>query len=230
MTIVANGSINSAPTGQPPFSYSWSTGDTVQNLSGLCAGNYFLTTTDSNGCVTTDTAVVEVVEQPTPPPVTIINATCNGCCDGTATANLAGGFPPFTYAWSCTGQTTLTVTGLCAGTCDVLVTDSMGCATFMTCTISQPPLSIEYLNFYSMVSIYPNPNTGQFTLEMDLQEETKLSIKLYHITGQMIYSKEIGSITGNYSMQTDLSGNPKGMYYLQVGTDNDLVTQKIIFH
>lgn len=39
-------------TGAPPFQLAWSTGDTTASLSGLPAGDYFLTLTDATGCST----------------------------------------------------------------------------------------------------------------------------------------------------------------------------------
>ncbi|MCC7233392.1 MAG: SprB repeat-containing protein, partial [Bacteroidia bacterium] len=38
--------------GTPPYSYSWSTGQTTQNIFGLGAGVYILTVTDAGGCIT----------------------------------------------------------------------------------------------------------------------------------------------------------------------------------
>jgi gliding motility-associated-like protein len=55
-----------------------------------------------------------------------VNATC-GVCNGSATANVNGGLPPYTYTWTPGGQTTQTATGLCGGTYIVTVNDSTGC-------------------------------------------------------------------------------------------------------
>lgn len=48
----------------PPFSYSWSTGDTVSNLSNLSAGQYVVEVTNARGCLLTDTFNLSELNQP----------------------------------------------------------------------------------------------------------------------------------------------------------------------
>src|SRR5262245_10813077 len=57
-------SLTATPTGTPPFSFSWSTGDTSQtiNVCPVAATNYWVTITDSTGCSATDTVSVTVVD------------------------------------------------------------------------------------------------------------------------------------------------------------------------
>ncbi len=65
-----------------------------------------------------------------PPPLTLTTTwtqpTCNPGTDGTATVNVAGAMGTITYAWSPSGQTTSTATGLAMGTYTVTVTTSFG--------------------------------------------------------------------------------------------------------
>jgi gliding motility-associated-like protein len=44
-----------------PYTYNWSNGGTNDYINNLCAGTYFLTLTDSRGCVISDTA--EIIDQ-----------------------------------------------------------------------------------------------------------------------------------------------------------------------
>lgn len=44
--------------GTPPYSYNWSNSSTAATITGLGEGQYFLTVTDANGCVFTDTALL----------------------------------------------------------------------------------------------------------------------------------------------------------------------------
>lgn len=64
--------------------------------------------------------------------------TCYNACNGTATLTPSGGVAPYTYSWSPGGQTTATVTGLCAGSNTAYVIDSQGCVATIVVTITQP--------------------------------------------------------------------------------------------
>ncbi len=123
---VCDGSAIAVPNGGvPPYSFSWSNGQTINAVGGLCAGNYTVTVVDAIGC-----SVIQNVTINEPPILSVsvsgIAANCNGSCDGQATANPIGGTGPYTYLWS-TNATTQTITALCAGTYTVTVTDVNGC-------------------------------------------------------------------------------------------------------
>ncbi len=55
-------------------------------------------------------------------------------CDGTAQATTTGGTAPYTYTWS-NGSSSNSLTGLCADTFNVTVTDANGCSTDTTIII-----------------------------------------------------------------------------------------------
>ena len=120
------------------YSYSWSNGAITEDVSGLIAGNYSVTVTDNNNCsVTADTIVTE----PTPLTVTIINVNhllCYGESNGSATANVTGGIPPYTYSWTPSGNTDAMATGLNAGSYTVVVTDLNNCQQTAIITITEP--------------------------------------------------------------------------------------------
>lgn len=75
-------------------------------------------------------------------------ATCYGACDGTATATVINGVPPYAFMWSPGGQTTQTITGQCAGIYTCTMTDSNGCTATAQCTIGSPgPLQVSIFNY-----------------------------------------------------------------------------------
>lgn len=61
--VSADGTADISVSGPfPPYTYSWSNGDTAASLTGLLPGTYTVTITDGNGCQRVDSAVVSLDE------------------------------------------------------------------------------------------------------------------------------------------------------------------------
>lgn len=93
-----NGAITVTPTGgNGTYSYNWSNGATIQNISGLAANTYSVTITDGLGCTYTSSATI--IE----PTLLALSAptitTSNGGYNGTIKVNPTGGTAPYTYQW-----------------------------------------------------------------------------------------------------------------------------------
>ncbi len=78
------------------------------------------------------------------------------------------------------------------------------------------------------VLIYPNPNTGEFTLVMLIPQTQDMVLKITNMLGQQVYSEVLNKIKGHYQKQIDLSQYPKGIYNLQVVSDRALFNKKLI--
>lgn len=115
----------SATGGDDPYTGLWSNGVVGLVNSNLGAGTYTITITDESGCTNTASSVVT---QPTQIVVNVATTdeTSSGANDGTATANVSGGTPGYSYLWS-TGATTQTITGLAPGIYTVTITDTQTC-------------------------------------------------------------------------------------------------------
>nr|WP_294859678.1 T9SS type A sorting domain-containing protein [uncultured Fluviicola sp.] len=133
-----NGAINLTPSGGTgPYTFNWASGPTTEDRTGLVAGSYSVTITDVNGCTGTASATVT---QPTALNATSsqTNVSCNGGSNGTATVNVTGGTPSYTYSWSPSGGTFASTTGRPAGTYTVTITDANACQTTRSFTITEP--------------------------------------------------------------------------------------------
>ena len=136
-----NGSASVAVTGGTgSYSYSWApSGGTGSVANGLAAGSYTVTFTDANGCF--DTSVVNL-NNGASPVVTIapvVNVSCFGGNDGSATASTTGGSSPYVYAWS-NGDADSLAGNLIAGIYTVTVTDVFGCTGTSTVTVVEPSM------------------------------------------------------------------------------------------
>jgi hypothetical protein len=131
------GATASATGGTSPYTYAWSNSAATASITGVIAGNYFVTVTDANGCTSIDTATVTEPTQLLVGTTGATNIGCFGDSTGSVTAQAGGGTTPFSYAWS-NGQTTAAISGLPAGTYTVTVTDNNGCTATASATLTQP--------------------------------------------------------------------------------------------
>lgn len=125
----ATGAIDiSVSGGTPGYTYAWTGGAVSQDLSGITAGAYIVTVTDSRGC-TEVTNVINIVESSSIVITSnVTNVSCNGLSDGTITLNVSGGTPNYVYNWDNGLPSQQNQTGLVAGTYNVTVTDANGCS------------------------------------------------------------------------------------------------------
>lgn len=71
-------------------------------------------------------------------------------------------------------------------------------------------------------TIYPNPNNGVFTLNNVSGDNA--SIEIYNIQGKVVYK----NIMNNSNQTIDLSGNAKGMYFINISTTKGTGVHKIV--
>ncbi|HBF89053.1 MAG TPA: hypothetical protein DDX39_10465, partial [Bacteroidales bacterium] len=123
--------------GTSPYNYVWNGGSTptVATTTGLMAGTYFVTATDSKGC--TDTASVNIYE---PTSIALVMSSVDENCgqaNGEGSVLVSGGTSPYSYSWNGgTTATSSTTIGLSQGTYTVNVTDDNGCTASNTVSIT----------------------------------------------------------------------------------------------
>ncbi|MCX7953784.1 MAG: gliding motility-associated C-terminal domain-containing protein, partial [Bacteroidales bacterium] len=116
--------------GTQPYTYQWdanANNQTTATADSLCVNIYFVTATDANGCTTVNNIAIIDTSNLTINVTDLNHITCAGWCNGSATVEASGGYPPYVFLWS-NGQTTATATNLCAGTYFVTVTDDSLCS------------------------------------------------------------------------------------------------------
>jgi len=131
--------------GQPPYSITWSTGQTgISGLANLGAGVYWVTVTDALGCLRRDTIAVGQPIAPLSVIVAVNNVSCFAGATGSLTSMVSGGTAPYTYSWNTVpAQTSPTASNLPAGSYTLFITDANGCNLTVSGVITQPaaPLS-----------------------------------------------------------------------------------------
>jgi hypothetical protein len=200
MANCTNGTASVSVTGgNSPYSFLWSNSAVTQSIGGLTMGWYTCVVTDNLGCQKTGwynvTQAVTINYNGT-----VNNATCLQN-NGAVTSFVNGGTPPYTFLWS-NSATTQNISGLTAGTYNVMISDANGCigAGFVYVSATTP-ISVTYSTVPSSCTVA----TGAATI-FPTGGASPYSILWYTFpssTGNSISSKPPGS----YSFKvTDANG------------------------
>ena len=147
------------------------------------------------------------------------------------TTTLDAGNPGASYLWS-TGAMTQTITVGYLGNpsdtyfVDVTMNDCNGSDTVVVNFTD--PVGVQEQNGKLNVTITPNPNPGQFKLEVTAANEQSFSLTIIGILGNVIYRMQDVGFHGKYSARMDVPGLNAGVYYLLVTAGNEKVTRKMI--
>ena len=174
-------------------------------------------TPSTSQCATETTMTITVNELPT----VAANATETTICDGDPVTLTGSGANSYTWtngivdgtAFTPNTTDSYTVTGIDGNSCTD--TDQIT-ITVNTCTGIADAENIE------LISIFPNPATN--TLNVTNIEHT-LQVSLIDVTGKLIYNN---TNIKKSTLIIDLSNTVKGLYFLQIRTNEKLKSYKII--
>ncbi len=124
-------------------SYLWSTGDTTDTINNLSPGVYSVVITNNNGCVISDSVLID---QPNPINISYSSNNVSTCLgnDGSIDITVTGGNTPYTYFWS-NSDTIQDISNLSSGIYSLNITDNNACLDSITIVITEPPsVNINY--------------------------------------------------------------------------------------
>jgi hypothetical protein len=121
--------------GTAPYTYTWDTGQTTEDISGLTEGVYRVTVTDAAGCEAS--AVMLITKKSFVVNAKVTQPACDGSYGGSIELFPANTGETYTYQWS-HGPTTSSLYDLEPGTYTVRVTDGTGCFRDIPYVILEP--------------------------------------------------------------------------------------------
>jgi hypothetical protein len=232
--ICGEGSIE-LNAGNEGAAYLWSTGETsqtitVQEAAGSGVKTVWVEVTNESGCSNADTIEIDFAALPV---VELGNDTSFCAQDGSYIV-LDAGNEGAAYSWS-TGDTdqTLTVDTLTLGygshDISVEVTDDKGC-------MGTDEVTVELKNCTGIgensagvsVEVYPNPNNGIFTMELNSLHSDKVNIKIVSINGSVVFEQNNVTVNGNHRQSINLNGFSKGVYNIFVSGDDYKLYKKVV--
>jgi hypothetical protein len=215
-----------ATGGTGSFAYSVNGGSlsTANPITGLAAGTYELTVYDANQC----SAIVGGLTISAPAAALAINGLSANPIDedagGSTPYSVSGGTSPYSYSWSGPGGFTFDgqdLTGLTtaaqAGDYVLTVTDDNGCTVSQTIMVT----GVNELGRVYSISMYPNPNNGQFLMNIEGLAGETMSYAIVDNNGRVVVTKDLGNVSATRVESVDMMGAAAGVYQvrLQIGSD-----------
>ncbi len=132
-----------------------------------------------------------------------------------------------------TGQTRMRIrtelSGFGSGAADACSTFSSGETEDYLIIIASDPLGINSVSkLEESLTIFPNPANDHVYISFKSESEQVNSIKLINVTGQLIYEESLKQNSGRYNKTVDLTGLSKGIYLLQIISDKQVLTKRVV--
>ena len=200
------------------YEYDWSP---VSDLNDASIANpvaspqvstaYSLRVTDA--CGTTDRIFTTVIVSD--PDLSVSSTDDNGTGNGSATATVSGGVPPYTYLWS-DGQTTRVADSLSEGIISVTITDDAGCMLTESTTVGLTTSIEDQLSAgINSLAIFPNPANDILEVSLVQERAESLRLEVISLNGQIISNSD-HQATREFTSQIDISRLSPGYYILKV--------------
>ena len=200
--------------------WNWSNGDTTQMTTTATPGMISVMVTDGIGCASMDSATVTMNALPTPS----ITGASDTLCSLDAFTLDAGTFDSYNWSTGGTAQTESVdgpTLGLGMQTITVTVMDANGCAGMDSVTFEVVQCTSIDENGLNLVSVYPNPTSGLFTIE--LMNATEINLLLTDAQGKVIETRTI-----QQTENIDITELETGIYFLTVSNDQGEQVLRIV--
>jgi hypothetical protein len=231
--ICGEGSVE-LDAGNEGASFLWSTEETTQTVTiaepaGSGVKTIWVQVTNDHGCVNSDTTIINFSALPV---IDLGNDTAF-CAQGGDEIILDAGNEGSSYDWS-TGDDSQTLTinkdnfDYGVQNVSVEVTTEDGCSSTAEVSVELKDCTTIGENGANLsFDVYPNPNSGSFTIELNSNGSEMVTVKIVSVTGALVYNRVV-EVNGVSKQFIDLDDYSKGVYTVSVYGDNYQINKKIV--
>ena len=80
----------------------------------------------------------------------------------------------------------------------------------------------------TVLNIFPNPASNNVSIYFVNKIADNTQLKLYSSNGQLVFSENMNQFAGSYHKDLDVSTYAKGIYFMQMITNKNVVTKKVV--
>ncbi|MEM1320161.1 MAG: PKD domain-containing protein [Bacteroidota bacterium] len=125
--------------------------------------------------------------------------------------------PVHTYATSGNFEVTLIVTNDCGSDTTTMM-------------VSIELTSVEDPDFVQEFLLYPNPNSGAFTLILRGEARDWLEVSFFDVLGRRVYSEDLDFRLGNLNKQFNFDQVASGTYMMQIRSEREVAYRKVVIN
>ena len=78
------------------------------------------------------------------------------------------------------------------------------------------------------LEVYPNPSRDIFNVSFTSEDAQDLEVRIINVVGEVVYTENLEQFIGEYTKQVNLATYTKGVYFLEITTNNGVVNKKLI--
>ena len=87
---------------------------------------------------------------------------------------------------------------------------------------------VTYKTSIANLEVYPNPSRDVFNVEFTSETKQTIEVRIVNLVGEIIFTENLESFEGEYIHSFNLGEYSKGVYLLELDTDNGIVNKKLI--
>jgi len=95
---------------------------------------------------------------------------------------------------------------------------------------NDPDASIKGVNKDTFLSVFPNPIKDSFLVEFELNKPVVVKVNIYNLKGVLVKSEQFECLNGKNKLLVDSLHLSPGMYILEVGFKNEMITRSLLKH
>lgn len=98
------------------------------------------------------------------------------------------------------------------------------------CVVISDPNGIEDLSLETILNVYPNPNNGNFFINLQSEEKGNIQLNIFNIQGKMVFNQSIEKQNNVLNKNLELNNLTKGIYQIQIISNQNIINKTFVIN